>query len=292
MIKKNFFLFGFGQVAKYLIKQIGKKNHNSFFLTSTKKTQTRKILNRNLKVFYFKNNKYDKKIRSFLKKSDYILVSIPPNKKGDLVVKNFKNILKKKTFKKLIYLSATNVYGNHNGKWVTEESKLKAKTTNGKNRMLAEKQWLSLKKKYNLNIDILRLGGIYSKENNAIKRLKAGSAIFVKKDNHYFSRIRVEDIVQIIEKIFSKNKKIFGEIFNVSDDLPASNEQVVKFAARLLKIKKLNKIDFKKIKPSKMKNFYKESKRVKNRKMKKLLKIKLKFPTFKDGLRNLKNQSI
>ena len=47
-----------------------------------------------------------------------------------------------------------------------------------------------------------------------------------------------------------------------------------------------------KIKPSKMKDFYKDSKRVNNKKVKKLLKIKLKFPTFKDGLRNLKNQSI
>ena len=290
--KKTIFLFGFGQVAKYLIKKIGKKNNNSFFLTSTKKTRIKKIFNRNLKVFYFKNNQYDKKIRSCLKKSDYILVSIPPNTKGDLVIKNFKNVLKKKTFKKLIYLSATNVYGNHDGKWVTEESKLKAKTINGKNRMLAEKQWLSLKNKYNLNIDILRLSGIYSEENNALKRLKSGLTTFVKKNNHYFSRIRVEDIVQIIEKIFSKNKKIFGEIFNVADDLPASNEQVVKFAASLLKIKKLNKIDFSKIKPSKMKDFYKDSKRVNNKKVKKLLKLKLKFPTFKDGLRNLKNQSI
>ena len=158
--------------------------------------------------------------------------------------------------------------------------------------MLAEKQWLSLKNKYNLNIDILRLSGIYSKENNALKRLKSGSATFVKKNNHFFSRIRVEDIVQIIEKIFLKNKKIFGEIFNVADDLPASNEQVVKFVASLLKIKKLNKIDFSKIKQSKMKDFYKDSKRVNNKKVKKLLKIKLKFPTFKDGLRNLKNQSI
>ena len=41
-----------------------------------------------------------------------------------------------------------------------------------------------------------------------------------------------------------------------------------------------------------MKDFYKDSKRVNNKKVKKLLKIKLKFPTFKDGLRNLKNQSI
>ena len=123
---------------------------------------------------------------AFMMSSTIQTTAAPPTRtKGDLVIKNFKNILKKKTFKKLIYLSATNVYGNHDGKWVTEESKLKAKTINGKNRMLAEKQWLSLKNKYNLNIDILRLSGIYSEENNALKRLKSGLTTFVKKNNHF-----------------------------------------------------------------------------------------------------------
>ena len=59
-----------------------------------------------------------------------------------------------------------------------------------------------------------------------------------------------------------------------------------------MKMKNPKIIEVKEIESEMMKNFYKESKRVKNRKMKKLLKIKLKFPTFKDGLRNLKNQSI
>ena len=38
-----------------------------------------------------------------------------------------------------------------------------------------------------------------------------------------------------------------------------------------------------------IKEFYKDSKKVSNRKMKKQLKIKLKYPNYKFGLRNILN---
>ena len=73
-----------------------------------------------------------------LSEADYILVSIPPQKKRDLVLKIFNKFLKKSKFKKLIYLSATSVYGNHNGKWVNENSKLKGNTKFGLCRKIVE----------------------------------------------------------------------------------------------------------------------------------------------------------
>ena len=56
------------------------------------------------------------------------------------------------------------MYGNHNGKWVSEKSKLKTKTNMGKGRLGAEKSWMKLFLNYKLNLNILRLSGIYSKE--------------------------------------------------------------------------------------------------------------------------------
>ena len=290
MIKnKTFFLFGFGQVAKYFTKRLINKK-NKIYATSTKKTYIKKFLGKNLTIFHFKDNEYDKKIINAFVKSDYILISIPPTKKGDIVIKKFNNFLKKNTFKKLIYLSATNVYGNHNGSWVTEKSKLKDKTNLGQNRILAEKQWLSISKKNRLNINILRLAGIYSKENNTIKKLRHGSKTYIKKKNHFFSRIRIEDIAQVIEKTFNKNK-INNQIFNVSDNKPASNEEVVKFVSKLIRLKKIIGIDYNLIKNKKLKNFYTDSKKVSNNKMKKILKVKLMFPDYIRGFKNLRNKS-
>ena len=89
-----------------------------------------------------------------------------------------------------------------------------------------------------------------------------------------------------------KIKKIYNEIINVSDDLPASSENVTKFASKLLNIKKkLKPISFQKLEGKMIRSFYRDSKKVSNKKMKKLLKIKLLYPTYKAGLKNLFNKS-
>ena len=86
---------------------------------------------RSFKSYKFNNNIFDKKLIDELQNTDFILVSIPPQGKKDIVLENFEAVLKKANFKKLIYLSATSVYGNHNGKWVNEKSQLKGKTKFG-----------------------------------------------------------------------------------------------------------------------------------------------------------------
>ena len=77
-------------------------------------------------------------------------------------------------------------------------------------------------------------------------------------------------------------------MFNISDDFPASNEEVTKYAAKLLNINYLSSVNSNKLQGS-IKDFYKDSKKVDNLKMKKILKIKLRYPSYKEGLRDLRN---
>ena len=287
-MREKYFFFGFGQVAKYYIDNLIKnKKKFNFNASSTSKTSSKFFRGKKYKSFKFKDYEFDKNIYYEILCSDYIIVSIPPRKHKDLVVENFGPLLSLDSNKKIIYLSATSVYGNHNGKWVSEKSKLKTKTNMGKDRLRAEKSWMKLFLKNKLNLNILRLSGIYSKENNALKRLKNGPRIFIKKNNQFFSRIRVEDIARVLDKVLNNNK-IKGEIFNISDDLPAPNEEVTKYAAKLLNINNLNSVNSNKLQGS-IKDFYKDSKKVNNLKMKKILKIKLKYPSYKEGLRDLRN---
>ena len=290
-MREKYFFFGFGQVAKYYIDNLIKnKKKFNFNASSTSKTSSKFFRGKKYKSFKFKDYEFDKNIYYEILCSDYIIVSIPPRKHKDLVVENFGPLLSLDSNKKIIYLSATSVYGNHNGKWVSEKSKLKTKTNMGKDRLRAEKSWMKLFLKNKLNLNILRLSGIYSKEKNALKRLKNGPRIFIKKNNQFFSRIRVEDIARVLDKVLNNNK-IKGEIFNISDDLPASNEEVTKYAAKLLNIYNLNSVNSNKLQGS-IKDFFKDSKKVNNLKMKKILKIKLKYPSYKEGLRDLRNKSV
>ncbi len=288
IIKDRFFFFGFGQTAKYLVSNLKQSKKNfSFSATNTKKTTLKTYDKKKFKSFKFKDKFYDKKIIKELSKAHYILVSIPPQKKKDLVLKSFGKVLKVSKFKRLIYLSATSVYGNHNGKWVNENSKLKGNTIFGLGRKIAEQNWVKFKNYNDLNINILRVSGIYSKENNVLKKISKTN-IYVK-EKKFFSRIRIEDLAQIIKKMFYSQKKFL--ILNASDDKPATNVEVANFAAKLLKIKKLKPLSISNFKNKRIKEFYKDSKKVSNKKMKNKLLIKLKYPTYKEGLRNIFNNT-
>ena len=286
--KDKFFFFGFGQTAKYLVKNLKQsKNKFTFSATNTKKTSIKTFDKRKFKSFKFKDKSYDKRLIKELIQADYILVSIPPQKKRDVVLKNFGLLLKKSKFKKLTYLSATSVYGNHNGKWVNERSKLKGRTKFGLGRKFVEKLWIKFRDSNNLDINILRVSGIYSKENNVLKKIYR-SNIYVK-ERKYFSRIRIEDLAQIVKKMFYSKRNSL--ILNASDDRPATNIEVANFAAKLLKIRNLKSISISEFKNKMIKEFYKDSKKVSNKNMKKKLLVKLKYPTYREGLRNIFNNT-
>ena len=70
----------------------------------------------------------------------------------------------------------------------------------------------------------LDLSGIYSNQSNILFRLKSGNVKLVNKKNHFFSRIHVEDIANILFKSLSNFKS--GEIYNISDDKPSPSEEV------------------------------------------------------------------
>ena len=283
----NLVCFGFGLTAQYFVRELLKNKYKvNLITTSRSKVLNKKFENIHYKNFYFEDYKFDEKITKYILSATHILISVPPKDRRDLVVENFYNeIISSKKIKWLAYLSSTSVYGNHNGKWVNESSKLLSSNYAGINRIVAENNWLKLHKYKLIPIRIFRLSGIYSTERNIFLRLANGQVRYVKKNNHFFSRIHVADIAQVLFKSLAYSKA--GEIYNVADNKPSPYEQTVFYACNLMGIKTLKPISFNDLKEGEMKDFYKDSKKVSNKKIKEDLKVKLYFPTYKEGLKNI-----
>jgi len=292
-MKKDFklFCFGFGQVAKYFVNNLIKNNYN-FDLVTTNTIATKLITINNLKYksYFFNDNKFDNNLLEELNSSNKVLVSIPPKNGVDLVLKTFDKNFKINKFDWVTYLSATSVYGDQNGEWVNENTHPKPTSKRGIARLNAENNWLNFYKEFELPVHIFRLSGIYSLERNIIKRLKIGELTIVKKSNHYFSRIHVEDIAEVLKLSIKKNNP--GNIFNISDDYPCSNREIAKYASSLIQIETPIEITPNDLQSSMLKEFYKDSKKVDNKKMKSFFKYNLKYPTYKEGLDAIKNQKI
>jgi nucleoside-diphosphate-sugar epimerase len=287
----NIFCFGFGQVAKNFIKKLSIKNYN-IILTTTSRSESSKETFKgiNYNSYLFNSDKFDQNLLVKLKEADHILVSIPPENQEDLVVKNFSKLIENSKVKWITYLSATSVYGDHKSEWVNENSKTNPISNNGVARLKAENSWISLEKNSKLPIQIFRLSGIYSNEKNILVRLKSGDVKLIDKRDHYFSRIHVDDIASILFKSLLKFKS--GEIYNLADDKPSSSEEVTLFGAKILNIKNIEKIEVDEIKSEMLKNFYNESKKVSNKKVKNYFNYNLKFPSYIEGLNYIRNNFI
>ena len=287
----NIFCFGFGQVAKNFIKKINLEKFNvNLSVTSREVSKEKKIDEISYNNYQFTDGNFDKNLLNKLKQSDHILISIPPVKGEDLVIKNFKENIKECNPKWVTYLSATSVYGNHQGEWVNELSKTNPTSSNGVDRLSAERSWLDFANKQNIPLQIFRLSGIYSNRRNILVKLKSGKANIINKKNHFFSRIHVEDIANVLFRSLSSFKS--SEIYNISDDKPSSSEEIILYGVKILNIEKPKSIEVKEIESEMLKNFYKESKKVSNKKMKSFFNYKLKFPTYVEGLNYIRNHLI
>ena len=222
-----------------------------------------------------------------LKETSHILVSIPPNDKGDLALKEIQNELTKSDRIKWIgYFSTTGVYGDHEGNWVNEDSKLRTENFRSLNRIKAENEYLSLFKKFKKPIHIFRLPGIYGPGRSTIDRLRSGSVKIMNKKHQFFSRIHVEDIASCI--IESIKKPTPGEIFNLTDNKPCSSKEVILFTCKLMGIKPPEEIDFNDESLNELtKSFYIENKKVSNYKFKKMFKWNPKFFSYREGIKDI-----
>ena len=283
MKELNIFCFGFGQVAKEFIKKLLSEKYNlNIAITTRQESNIIEFLGQKISNFEFNNDKIDKNIFKKLINFDHILISIPPEHERDLVLKYFSKEILDQNIKWITYLSATSVYGNHEGKWVDENSKTLPKSKNGIERLAVEKVWLKMYEKNNIPLQIFRLSGIYSNIYNVLERIRSGNASLIRKENQFFSRIHVEDIANLLFLSLNKLKK--GEIFNISDDKPASSEEVMKYGAKILNLPEPKEIKLEDIQSEMLKAFYRDSKKVSNKKVKEFFNYDFKFPTYVEGL--------
>jgi nucleoside-diphosphate-sugar epimerase len=211
----------------------------------------------------------------------HLLVSVPPGEAGDPALACHGDDLARLagSLRWAGYLSTTGVYGDRHGEWVDETSSLQPSTARGERRLAAETAWRGL----GLPLHIFRLAGIYGPGRNQLVSLLDGTAKRIVKQGQIFSRIHVDDIAGVLEASIAQPNP--GQAYNVCDDEPCPPQDVVAFAAELLKIQAPPEIPFDDADLSPMaKSFYAESKRVSNRRIKSELGYRLVYPTYREGL--------
>lgn len=191
------------------------------------------------------------------------------------------------------YLSVTSVYGNTEGEWVDETSPYKTAITEKiQQRIDMEKRWLGAYKNDQLPVHIFRLTGIYGKGRSVFDRIaKEGRVMRIFKEGHVLSRIHIEDLVRCLYA--SIKEPTPGEIYNISDNLPAPYHEVIGYGYELLGKEPPALTPYEKAAiPETVKHYYQAFRRVSNKKILDRFGITLQYPTYKEGLQAINSDTI
>jgi hypothetical protein len=211
-------------------------------------------------------------VRLALSGATHVLSSVPPGADGlDPVIPRYGHLFGSVPW--IGYLSSTGVYGDTGGAWVDES----APTGSGRRtaRADADAAWLAC------GAHVFRLPGIYGPGRSALERVREGRAHRIDLPQQVFSRIHVDDIVSAVVASFDKP----GGAYNIADDRPASQNEVIEEACRLLRLAPppLQSLDEAALSPM-ARGFYAENRRVANGKAKRLLGWTPRFADYRAGL--------
>lgn len=217
----------------------------------------------------------------------HILISAPPGEDGDPVLAALGDaIAAQRDVAWIGYLSTTGVYGNRRGGWVSEDDEPRPGSARAERRLAAERAWLAFGEAEGVAVQVFRLAGIYGPGRSAIDRLRAGTARRIVKRGQVFSRIHVADAAEVLRASIAHPKA--GRIYNVADDEPASQAEIVAFAAGLLGIEPPPEESFETAELSPLaRDFYAGCRRVRNDRIKSELGVVLRYPGYREGLRGL-----
>ena len=222
--------------------------------------------------------------RAALARATAVLSTVPPGSGGDPVLaRHGEDIAASRKLAWVGYLSTTGVYGDSGGAWVDESAPRRPSNESTRRRLAAEDGWLDLWKAHGVPVHVFRLSGIYGPGRNPIRAVREGTAIRIDKPGHAFSRVHVIDIVATLRASLARPDP--GAVYNVCDDEPAPAAEVIAHAATLLGCAPPPLIPFESADLSpRARAFYADNRRVSNRRIKRELGVRLRFPSYRQGL--------
>jgi nucleoside-diphosphate-sugar epimerase len=135
-------------------------------------------------------------------------------------------------------------------------------------------------------VHIFRLAGIYGPGRSIFDQIRVGRARRIDMPGRTFSRIHVADIAAILRASMARPRP--GAIYNVCDDEPAPQSDVVAYACQLLEVEPPPLVPLEEtaatMTPMAL-SFWQDNRRVDNSRIKKELAVELKYPDYRAGLK-------
>ena len=184
--------------------------------------------------------------------------------------------------RRIVYISTTGVYGNCDGEWINETRQLKPESQRAKRRVDAERQLRKWGRLHGVSITILRAPGIYAHDRLPLDRLKRQTPVLVATEDVFTNHIHADDLAAAVVNAIRQLRPKRCRVFNVVDDSQLRMGDYLDAVADAFGVARPPRISRaeaeKRIAPLLL-SFMRESRRIDNARVKRELKLVLKYPT-------------
>jgi nucleoside-diphosphate-sugar epimerase len=189
----------------------------------------------------------------------------------------------------LVYISTSGVYGDCGGTWVSETRPVAPVNGRAVRRVDAERQLRAWGEALRVPVSILRAPGIYAADRLPLERIKRGTPALVSRDDSYTNHIHADDLARLAWAALFRGRA--QRIYHAVDAHPLKMGDWFDSCADAFDLPRPPRIDRAeagKVLSEALLSFLRESRRLSNARTTRELRVKYRYPTSDDLLRELK----
>jgi nucleoside-diphosphate-sugar epimerase len=188
----------------------------------------------------------------------------------------------------VVYGSTSGVYGDCGGSWVSEARSVNPATPRAERRVDAEQQLRLFGRANGTRVHTLRIPGIYAPDREGgtpRNRLLKGTAVLQSEDDVYTNHVHADDLARACIAALWRGKP--QRVSHASDDTALKMGDYFDLAADLYALPRpprLSRDTAQQQLPLMLLSFMGESRRLDNTRLKRELRVRLHYPTVREGL--------
>ncbi len=186
---------------------------------------------------------------------------------------------------RLVYMSTSGVYGDCDGALVAETRPTMPTSARARRRSHAEHVLRAWGVASGAHVTVLRVPGIYASERLPIARLKSGTPALAPEQDAYTNHIHADDLARIVLAALVRGKG--GRTYNASDDSTIKMGDYFDLVADRFGLPHPPRVSWQSAQetvPETLLSFMRESRRLSNARLKKELRVRLRYPSVHEGI--------
>ena len=179
-----------------------------------------------------------------------------------------------------VYASTSGVYGDRAGARVAEFARVRPQTARARRRVAAERTVREFGRAGNWRTSIVRIPGIYAEDRLPLARLKRGTPALAPQDDVYTSHIHADDLARAMVAALFRGRP--QRVVHASDDTElrmADYFDLVADRRGLPRPPRITRQQAREVIDPTLLSFMSESRRLDNRRLKRELRLRLRYPT-------------